>query len=89
MKRIAKKVLGVILIILGFLALITPLSPGSWLLLIGLEILGLRILLEDKLILFLNKRPDSKLGNLMKKLMRVRENRLTDSESDANKPVSK
>ena len=44
------------MIVLGFLALITPFSPGSWLLLIGLEILGLRILLEDRLLPFLKGR---------------------------------
>ena len=49
MKKIAKKSLGIICIILGFLALITPLTPGSWLILIGLEILGLGFLLDGKL----------------------------------------
>lgn len=48
-KKCCKKALGVILIILGFLALITPCSPGSWLILVGLEFLGLRFLLEDKM----------------------------------------
>jgi hypothetical protein len=49
MKKYHKKTLGVFFIILGFLALITPFSPGSWLILVGLELLGLRFLLEDKL----------------------------------------
>jgi hypothetical protein len=49
MKKIARKSLGIICIILGFLALITPLTPGSWLILIGLEILGLGFLLDGKL----------------------------------------
>jgi len=35
MKTIIKKVLGVILIIIGVFALLTPLTPGSWLALIG------------------------------------------------------
>jgi small-conductance mechanosensitive channel len=48
-KIVLRKVLGVILIILGFIALITPFTPGSWLLLVGLEILGLRLLLTRKL----------------------------------------
>jgi hypothetical protein len=48
MKKIARKSLGIICIILGFLALITPLTPGSWLILIGLEILGLGFLLDGK-----------------------------------------
>jgi hypothetical protein len=41
-KIIFKKVLGVILIIIGLAALVTPLTPGSWLALIGLELLGIR-----------------------------------------------
>jgi hypothetical protein len=38
------------LILIGVLALLTPLTPGSWLALIGLELVGLRILLERRLI---------------------------------------
>lgn len=43
-----KKVIGVILIIVGLVALFTPLTPGSWLAIIGLELLGARILFFDK-----------------------------------------
>jgi len=53
MRRALKIVLGIVLIILGVLALLTPLTPGSWLALIGLEILGLRFLVERKIISFL------------------------------------
>ena len=53
MKKIFRKTLGIILIVLGFLALITPFSPGSWLMLIGLEILGFGFLLEGRLSRFL------------------------------------
>lgn len=44
-----KKILGIMLVFLGFLALITPLTPGSWLAVIGLELLGIRMLFFDKL----------------------------------------
>ena len=44
-----KKVIGVILILVGLAAFVTPFTPGSWLVFIGLELLGLRILLSDKL----------------------------------------
>ena len=44
-----KKTVGVILILLGLAALVTPLTPGSWLAFIGLELLGVRILFSDKL----------------------------------------
>jgi hypothetical protein len=50
MRKALKIVLGILLILIGVFALLTPLTPGSWLALIGLEILGIRILLERKLI---------------------------------------
>lgn len=43
-----KKSLGVVLIILGLTALITPFTPGAWLAFIGLELLGLRLLFQNK-----------------------------------------
>jgi len=67
MKKYTKKALGIILIILGFLALITPLSPGSWLILVGLELLGIRFLLEDKLPAFLKTGNKGWFRNLLKK----------------------
>lgn len=48
-----KKTIGVILILIGLAALITPLTPGSWLAIIGLELLGIRILFFDKSSIFL------------------------------------
>lgn len=58
-----KKIIGVILIIIGLVALVTPLTPGSWLALIGLELLGWRILLYDKL-KFWKKKPNSNSSDL-------------------------
>ncbi len=43
-----KKVVGVILILVGLAAFFTPLTPGSWLAIIGLELSGVRILFFDK-----------------------------------------
>jgi hypothetical protein len=68
MRKYLKKALGVVFIILGFLALITPCSPGSWLILVGLEFLGLGFLLEDKLPAFLKVRYKSRLKNPFKKI---------------------
>ena len=51
-----KKVVGVILILVGLTALVTPLTPGAWLALIGLELLGVRILFSDKLKFWKRKR---------------------------------
>ena len=44
----ASKALGVILIILGLAALVTPLTPGSWLAIAGLELLGIRLAAWEK-----------------------------------------
>ena len=44
-----RKLTGIVLIIIGFIALITPLTPGSWLVFVGLELLGVRFLLWQKI----------------------------------------
>jgi hypothetical protein len=64
MKTIIKKVIGVILIIVGVFALLTPLTPGSWLALIGLELLGIRMVFFRK---FLNDKQRAALDRFMKK----------------------
>jgi hypothetical protein len=38
----ARKLIGAVLILIGTLALLTPATPGSWLILVGLWILGAR-----------------------------------------------
>ena len=43
-----KKTVGVILILIGLVAFFTPFTPGSWLAIIGIELLGVRILFFDK-----------------------------------------
>ena len=45
----AKKIIGILLIVVGLLALVTPFTPGSWLAFIGLELVGIRILFLDKI----------------------------------------
>jgi uncharacterized protein YqgC (DUF456 family) len=67
MRRAIKIVLGILLILVGVLALLTPLTPGSWLALIGLEILGIRILLERKLIHLVPHKYRRKIRNLFKR----------------------
>lgn len=44
-----KKIVGVILIVIGLLFLVTPFTPGSWLIFVGLEFIGIRILFWDKI----------------------------------------
>jgi len=49
MKTAGKKVLGVFLILIGIIAFFTPLTPGSWLAVVGLELLGVRFLAWEKM----------------------------------------
>ena len=44
-----RKVAGVAMVILGLISIITPFTPVGFLLVVGLEILGLRVLVGDKL----------------------------------------
>jgi len=48
-KKVFKKTAGVALIVLGLVALFTPLTPGAWLVFIGLELLGVRLLLWERI----------------------------------------
>jgi hypothetical protein len=64
MKTIIKKVLGVILIIIGIAALLTPLTPGSWLALIGMELVGIRLAFFNR---FLNEKQRAALQKFMAK----------------------
>lgn len=60
MKKALRISLGILLICLGLLALLTPFTPGSWLALIGFELIGLRLLFQKKI-------PFIKLTTLWKK----------------------
>ncbi len=71
MKKITRKVVGVVLILVGFLSLVTPATPGAWLILIGLEFLGLRLLLHDKLVAWAEARPDTRLERVIRALLRA------------------
>ena len=44
-----KKTIGIVLVLIGFIALITPFTPGWWLIFLGLEFLGFRFLLWEKI----------------------------------------
>jgi hypothetical protein len=72
-RKIVRYTVGIILILVGLFALLTPLTPGSWLALVGLELLGLRILLRDKLLAWAQARPNSRWARTVCRIMRVRE----------------
>ncbi len=60
-RKVLRIVIGVVLLILGLAALLTPLTPGSWLALVGLEFLGLRVLLRDWVCARARAKPESRL----------------------------
>ena len=82
MKTIIKKVIGVILIIVGLIALFTPLTPGSWLALIGLELLGIRQFVFRK---FLNDKQRAAAEEFMDKL-KSRFKKKTSDRPDEKQP---
>lgn len=45
-----KRILGVILVIFGLFALVMPLVPGAVLALVGLELLGLRLIFLNRIL---------------------------------------
>lgn len=53
-----KKTVGWFLVSVGFVALVTPLTPGGILFFVGLELVGLRFVLLDKV--FRRKRTEEK-----------------------------
>ncbi|MEI6650580.1 MAG: hypothetical protein WCL23_04065 [Candidatus Moraniibacteriota bacterium] len=44
-----RKSLGVLVVVIGLLLHLIPLFPASWIIVIGLELLGLRMILWDRL----------------------------------------
>ena len=47
-KDTAKKALGVFLVVFGILGIILPILPGWWVIPIGLELLGWRLIINRK-----------------------------------------
>ncbi len=48
MLPVLKKILGVLCILWGVIALFTPFTPGAWLIFIGMELLGMGFLLPER-----------------------------------------
>ncbi len=42
---VLKRVIGMLFLILGVAALVTPLTPGAWLIFVGMELLGIGFLI--------------------------------------------
>ncbi len=54
--KVLKMAGGVLLILIGLIALVTPLTPGAWLMFVGLELIGVRLTMWDKIKEWINKR---------------------------------
>jgi len=72
MRRVIRIVLGVVLMILGVLALLTPFTPGSWLALIGLEILGLRLVFQRKFLSLLPQKYRGRIRGALERKLKKR-----------------
>lgn len=47
MSKVLRKIIGVVFIILGILALVTPFTPGSWLVFVGFGLLGFKLVFKN------------------------------------------
>ncbi|MCL5279537.1 MAG: hypothetical protein M1376_06490 [Planctomycetes bacterium] len=70
-RKVLRIVVGVFLLLLGLAALFTPFTPGSWLVLVGLEFLGLRVLLRDWLCAKARAKPQSRLRRVACRIFSV------------------
>ncbi len=68
MKRVLRTAAGILLILIGLVALLTPLTPGSWLVPIGLELLGLRLLVQRTLMSLLPAKARAKVEAWLKRM---------------------
>jgi hypothetical protein len=85
MKRTTRKIIGIVLVILGLVALLTPLTPGSWLIPIGLELLGLRLLLAHKLLAWAKAKPGTKRERIIRQFLHVKDRAPDVSKPDGSK----
>lgn len=53
MKKAFRRVIGIALILYGFFALLTPFTPGSWLIFVGAELIGLELVFARRVADFL------------------------------------
>jgi uncharacterized protein YqgC (DUF456 family) len=54
MKLFLKRTLGVLCLVYGIIALVTPFTPGALLIFVGLELLGLTFLLPKSVLKYLD-----------------------------------
>ena len=66
-----RKIAGAILVVVGLVFVIMPVVPGAWLFIVGLELLGLRLIFQNKLKCFLGKCPIyRKLSEVKEKILK-------------------
>ena len=58
-----RKFAGIILIILGILVYIVPFVPSTWMIFVGLEFLGVKMIFQNKIKLFFQ----NKIKKILKK----------------------
>lgn len=73
-----KKIFGVILIISGLILHLIPLFPAGWIIIAGLELLGIRLLLQDKIKAGINN------SKIYQKIKAIKIWRLTKTNNSPN-----
>lgn len=53
--QITKKILGILLVVFGLIALLVPFFPFAWVVFVGFELLGVRVIFGDKIKLWFRK----------------------------------
>ncbi len=67
MRSVLRKTLGILCLVIGLFCLVTPLTPGAWLIFVGLELLGLGFLIPKKLRELWNRWAEKFLQSFRKK----------------------
>ncbi len=67
MRFVLHKTLGILCLVVGLFCLVTPLTPGAWLIFVGLELLGLGFLIPKKLRELWNRWAEKFLQSFRKK----------------------
>ena len=87
MKPTLKKIIGVILIVLGLAFLVTPFTPGSWLALIGLQLVGLGFLLENRLGRALKNKYKNSFEKLKRKVRQISHRKQPPSQTNGQEQI--
>ena len=62
-----KKLIGSVIIVLGIIAMILPVVPGAWIVIIGLEIFGVKLIFLDRIKAWMKKNSSGTFSAVFKR----------------------